>query len=65
MATWRRPTPVTPQLLEVIFSNTWRADSEATNTAAVRRAALGVVGRMAADAFKEFSPDLIRLIRHR
>ena len=47
------------------ISNTWRAGSEATNTAAVRRAALGVVGRLAADAFKEFSPDLVRLIRHR
>jgi hypothetical protein len=46
------------------LSNTWRVDSEATNTAAVRRAALGVVGRMTADAFKEFSPDLVRLIRH-
>ncbi|MEQ1353603.1 MAG: hypothetical protein ABLT11_06265, partial [Candidatus Acidiferrum sp.] len=47
------------------LSNTWRADSEATSTAALRRAALGVVGRMTADAFKEFWPDLARVIHHR
>jgi hypothetical protein len=47
------------------LSNTWRADSEASTGAAGRRVALGFVGRMAGDAFKEFFPDLVRLIHHR
>jgi hypothetical protein len=47
------------------LSNTWRVDSEASSGAAGRRVALGFVGRMAGDAFKEFFPDLVRLIHHR
>lgn len=40
------------------LSNAWRADSEATNSAALKRTALGFAGRMAANAFREFWPDV-------
>lgn len=47
------------------LSNAWRADSEATNSAALKRTAIGFAGRMAANAFREFWPDAKRLITHR
>lgn len=47
------------------LSNSWRVESEASSGAAGRRVALGFVGRMAGDAFKEFWPDLARVIHHR
>lgn len=40
------------------LSNTWRADSEATVSAALTRTVLGFAGRMADNAFQEFWPDL-------
>ena len=40
------------------LSNTWRADSEATNAAAARRTAWGILGRMGSNAFQEFWPDV-------
>jgi hypothetical protein len=47
------------------LSNTWRVDSEATNSAALKRTALGFAGRMGANAFREFWPDVKSLITHR
>lgn len=47
------------------LSNTWRADSEASSGAAGRRVALGFVGRLVGNSFKEFWPDLARAIHHR
>jgi hypothetical protein len=47
------------------LSNAWRADSEATNSAALKRTAIGFAGRLAANAFREFWPDAKRLITHR
>jgi hypothetical protein len=46
------------------LSNTWRADSEATNSAALKRTGLGFAGRMGANAFREFWPD-VRNLMHR
>ena len=40
------------------LSNTWRADSEATTSAAVTRTLTGFLGRMAGNAFDEFWPDV-------
>jgi hypothetical protein len=47
------------------LSNTWRVDSEATNSAALKRTAIGFAGRASANAFREFWPDVKRLIRHK
>jgi hypothetical protein len=40
------------------LSNTWRADSEATNRGAALRTVWGVVGRMGSNAVAEFWPDI-------
>jgi len=40
------------------LSNTWRADSEATASRAGVRIGLGLLGRMAGNAFQEFWPDV-------
>lgn len=40
------------------LSNSWRADSEATTSAAVTRTLTGFLGRMASNAFDEFWPDV-------
>lgn len=40
------------------LSNTWRPDSEANNHDAVLRSLEGFAGRMAANAFEEFWPDV-------
>jgi hypothetical protein len=40
------------------LSNTWRADSEATTSAALTRTAMGFVGHLADNAFQEFWPNL-------
>lgn len=40
------------------LSNTWRADSEATNSRATVRVSLGFLGRMASNAWQEFWPDV-------
>ena len=42
------------------LSNTWRVPSEANVHDAVRRASEGFAGRMAANAFAEFRPDIKR-----
>jgi len=47
------------------LSNSWRADSEATNGNAIGRTFLGFAGRMAGNAFMEFWPDLTHRIFHR
>jgi hypothetical protein len=47
------------------LTNAWRADSEATNSAALKRTALGFAGRLGANALREFWPDARRLIKHR
>jgi hypothetical protein len=48
------------------LSNTWRADSVATTGHALERTGLGVLGRMASNAFAEFWPDVEqRLFRKR
>ena len=47
------------------LSNAWRVDSEATNSAALKRTALGFAGRMGANAFREFWPDVRNLIRRK
>ena len=39
-------------------SNAWRADSEATAGRASLRVALGFLGRMSGNAFREFWPDI-------
>jgi hypothetical protein len=46
------------------LSNTWRVDSEATNSAALRRTALGFGGRLGANAFREFWPDVKKHLGH-
>jgi len=43
-----------------VLSNAWRPDSEANNHDAVLRSLGGFAGRMAANAFEEFWPDLTR-----
>jgi len=40
------------------LSNTWRADSEATLSRATVRVGLGFLGRIAANAWDEFWPDV-------
>jgi len=40
------------------LSNTWRPDSEATYSRAAFRTGMGVLGRMASNAFQEFWPDV-------
>jgi hypothetical protein len=47
------------------LTNAWRADSEATNSAALKRTAVGFAGRLGANAFREFWPDAKKLISHR
>lgn len=47
------------------LSNTWRADSEATNRAAALRTLWGFVGLMGKNAFIEFWPDVQRRVFHR
>lgn len=47
------------------LSNAWRVDSEATNRAALKRTALGFAGRMGANAFREFWPDVRNLIHRK
>jgi len=46
------------------LSNTWREPSESTNSRAVVRIGLGVLGRMAGNAFDEFWPDVKRKLHH-
>jgi hypothetical protein len=46
------------------LTNAWRADSEATNSAALKRTAIGFGGRVGANAFREFWPDVKNLITH-
>lgn len=41
------------------LANTWRADSEANVTSAVIRTLIGFAGRMADNAWQEFSPSLL------
>src|SRR4051794_23251595 len=41
-----------------LLSNIWRADSEATWSRAGFRIGMGILGRMGANAFKEFWPDV-------
>jgi hypothetical protein len=45
------------------LSNTWRADSEATWSRAGFRIGMGFLGRMGANAFKEFWPDVSQRLR--
>jgi hypothetical protein len=47
------------------LSNSWRADSEANDGHAVTRIGLGFLGRMCANAFEEFWPDLRDRLFHR
>jgi hypothetical protein len=47
------------------LSNTWRADSEATANRATMRVGLGILGRMAGNAFEEFWPDVRQKFLHR
>jgi hypothetical protein len=46
-----------------LLSNTWRAHSEANTQDALLRASAGFTGRMAANAFQEFWPDVKRGFR--
>jgi hypothetical protein len=46
------------------LSNTWRADSEATTGAALRRTLWGFLGQMGSNAFSEFWPDFHRRVLH-
>jgi hypothetical protein len=43
------------------LSNTWRPDSNAHASDALLRSVMGVLGRMASNAFMEFSPDIRNL----
>lgn len=45
------------------LSNAWRADSEATASAAELRILLGFLGRMSGNAFQEFWPDVRQRFR--
>jgi hypothetical protein len=47
------------------LSNTWRPDSEANNHDAVLRTLEGFAGRMSANAFEEFWPDITTHLFHR
>jgi len=47
------------------LSNTWRVPSEANAQDALLRSSEAFAGRMAANAFKEFWPDVKDLLRHR
>ncbi len=47
------------------LSNTWRADSEATTSAALTRTLYGFAGLMAKNAFTEFWPDLKGMVSHK
>jgi hypothetical protein len=47
------------------LSNTWRADSEATNRAAALRTVWGFAGLMGKNAFTEFWPDVRQRIFHK
>jgi hypothetical protein len=47
------------------LSNTWRVHSEANAEDALLRSSEGFAGRMAANAFEEFWPDVKRYIRHK
>jgi hypothetical protein len=47
------------------LSNTWRVHSEANTEDALLRTAEGFAGRMAANAFEEFWPDIKRYAFHR
>ena len=46
-------------------SNTWRARSEANAQDALLRSSEGLAGRMAANAFEEFWPDLKKYFFHK
>ena len=48
-----------------LLSNTWRVHSEANTHDALLRTSEGFAGRMAANAFEEFWPDLKRCVLHR
>jgi hypothetical protein len=45
------------------LANTWRADSEANVSSALIRTLIGVAGRMADNAWQEFSPSLLHRSR--
>jgi hypothetical protein len=47
------------------LSNTWREPSEADNTHAIERIALGFLGRMGGNAWDEFWPDVKQKVFHR
>jgi hypothetical protein len=47
------------------LSNTWRVQSEANMQDALLRASEGFVGRMAANAFAEFWPDIKMHVFHK
>jgi hypothetical protein len=47
------------------LSNTWRVPSESDWQSAIIRSLEGIGGRMASNAFQEFLPDVILLIRHK
>ena len=47
------------------LSNTWRADSASTVSAACVRIVLGFVGRMSSNAFAEFWPDAQKSLFHK
>jgi len=47
------------------LSNTWRADSEATNQAAALRTVWGFAGLMGKNAFTEFWPDVRQWVFHK
>lgn len=44
------------------LSNTWRVDSEATNSEALMRTAYGFLGKLAGNAWSEFWPDVKRKV---
>jgi hypothetical protein len=44
------------------LSNTWRAPSESSTNDALSRMAFSYVSKLAANAFKEFWPDILRRI---
>jgi len=64
-----RPEPAYARYIGIVgsnfLSNTWRVPSEANAQDALLRSSEAFAGRMAANAFSEFWPDVKNLLRHR
>lgn len=64
-----RPAPAYARYFGIVgsnfLSNTWRVHSEANTKDALLRSSEGFAGRMAANAFKEFWPDVKKYVRQK